>query len=160
MQNFTGSFRPELSGHDWLRDPARLLRRRTARRHQPAKSETLWRIEHFTPAKHLCRTVNMKKCHTLIWDSPPLSSDIYRIKWAKKSTNILRWKGGGNRWKQELFCIRSVFMLSLWHQEHLAVAYSAPRVVTSNGLLRASQGDYLCTISGSLWSLCDNSILS
>ena len=71
--------------------------------------------------------------------------------------------GGGGwwfRWKQELLCIRSFFMRSLWHQEHLAVASSAPRAVTSNGLLRASQGDYLCTISGSLWSLCDNSILS
>lgn len=67
---------------------------------------------------------------------------------------------GGNRWKQELFCIRPVFMLSLWHQERLAMASSALRVVTSNRLLRASQGDYLCTISGSLWSLCDNSILS
>lgn len=85
--------------------------------------------------------------------------DIYRIRWAKKSTNMLRWKEE-NRWKHELFCIRSVFMLSLWHQEHLALASSAPRVVTSNGLLRASRGDYLCTISGSLWSLCDNSILS
>lgn len=28
-------------------------------------------------------------------------------------------------------------MLPLWHQEHLAMASSAPRVVTSNGLLRA-----------------------
>ena len=86
--------------------------------------------------------------------------DIYRMKWAQKSTNIFRWKRRKNRWKQGLFCIRSVFMLSLWHHEHLAVASSAPRVVTSNGLLRASQGDYLCTISRSLWSLCDNSILS
>lgn len=56
--------------------------------------------------------------------------------------------GGGG--KQELFHIRSVLAPSLWHQEHLAPASSAPRLLTSNGLLRASQGDYLCTISGSL----------
>lgn len=46
---------------------------------------------------------------------------------------------GENRWKQELFYIRSVFMLSLWHQEHLALASLALRLLTSNGLFRASQ---------------------
>lgn len=168
----SGGLLPEPGGHDWPQpeqDRARLPQPRSgARRLLTTKSESLWRIQP-SPAKHLCHAANMKECHSLIWDFPATRSDIYRIKWAKKSTNIFQWREGGrrrlgwggwSRWRHELFCTGSVFMLSLWHQEHLARASSARRVVTSNGLLSASQGDYLCTISGSLWSLCDNSILS
>lgn len=108
---------------------------------------------------HICVTLWTEVSHPDLRFAATLIV-IYRIKHAQKSINIFRGKGEKNRWKQELFYIRSVFVLSLRHQEHLTLASSAPRVVTSNGLLRALQGDYLCTISGSLWSLCDNSILS
>lgn len=82
------------------------------------------------------------------------SHDIYHIIQAQKSINIRGEK-----------LVKTVLpqvcrILSFWHQEHLALASSALLVLTSNGLLRALQGDYLCTISESLWSLCDNGILS
>lgn len=158
MQNFTSSFIPEVSGHDWplqsqtqlcsvtlwgVTWQQRLKHSGEFRFHQLNICVTLWTRRSVTPWSEIC-------CHS------------YRYLPHEKSSKVNKHiqRDGENRWKQELFYIRSVFMLSLWHQEHLALASSAPRLVTSNGLLRASQGDYLCTISGSLWSLCDNSILS
>lgn len=108
------------------------------RSHQLYTCVTGWTRRRVTSWSDIC-------CH---------SHDIYHIIQAQKSINI-REK---NWWK--LFYIRSVAYFLFWLQEHLVLASSALLVLTSNGLLRALQGDYLCTISESLWSLCDNGILS
>lgn len=65
--------------------------------------------------------------------------------------------------KQEIFCNGSVLLFfhlaSVTVSSSFCSAMTTVCVVTSNGLLRGLHGDYLCTISASLWSLCDNSIL-
>lgn len=108
---------------------------------------------HILPAEHLCHKLNTETCHIWIRHLVPLSwylphhtsSKVNKHSGEKLVKTVLH----------QVCCI-----LYFWHQEHLVLASSALLVLTSNGLLRALQGDYLCTISESLWSLRDNGILS
>lgn len=138
----SGGLLPEPGGHDWPQpeqDRARLPQPRSgARRLLTTKSESLWRIQP-SPAKHLCHAANMKECHSLIWDFPATRSDIYRIKWAKKSTNIFQWREGGRRrlgWG-------GVEQVKTWIVLHRVCLHAFPLAsgALSTGVFSTSRGD-------------------
>lgn len=155
MQNFSSSsssFIHELSGHHWpLQTPAlhsypqrrftwqQTLKYSGARSHQPYTCVT--------------RRIRRRVDHILIWHLLPLSRYLPHYTSSKVNKH-----SGEKLVKTVLHQVCRI--LSFWHQQHLALVSSVLLVLTSNGLLRALQGDYLCTITESLWSLCDNGILS